>query len=145
MNFTQLEWEINLVPLLLNLGVDSYSTSLIGDNCFWFYYEIDTMLVDTTFTKRIKDCAFNVRTLVDQADSYTDIVTKFIEQPNQFECEYNELNGPNRQKWNFMSGRMPVDFLQRDRTFLSHCMGSIDWSFWLIPSDESIMDHKVWT
>lgn len=96
MNFTQLEWEVNFVPLLFNLGVDSYSTSLIGDNCFWFYYQVDTMMVDTTFTKHVKECSFNVKTFVEEADSYSDIITNFMEHPNQVTCEYNPLYGPNR-------------------------------------------------
>lgn len=55
----KLNYEINMVPLLLGLEFNAYSTSSIGDNCGWITGDINTFLLSTSLTKNIAQCGNN--------------------------------------------------------------------------------------
>jgi len=62
-----------MVPFVFSLGFDGYSSSILGDNCLWTYYNYHTLLYKTRYTKQIKSCEYNLEKFVDQADDVLDI------------------------------------------------------------------------
>ena len=53
LNFAKFEFEFELVPILASLGTDMYSTSMLGDNCFWTYYNYHSFNFNTRFSSRV--------------------------------------------------------------------------------------------
>jgi hypothetical protein len=49
----KLNYEINMVPLLLGLEFSAFSTSTLGDNCGWISGDINTFMLTTYMKKNI--------------------------------------------------------------------------------------------
>lgn len=46
--------EFDLAPIVGTLAMDAYSTSVLGDNCFWLYYNYHLMNFNTKLSKQFK-------------------------------------------------------------------------------------------
>jgi hypothetical protein len=51
MNFVKVDFEVELVPLLFQLGVSMYQNSLFEDNCAWSHVELEAFTIKTRMTK----------------------------------------------------------------------------------------------
>ena len=54
----------DFAPFVTTMGAQAYTTSLIGDNCFWFYYSHNVMVYQTKVQKEFKNCANNLKGLM---------------------------------------------------------------------------------
>ena len=145
LNFAKFEFEFEMTPVLLSLATDLYSTSMLGDNCLWTYYNWHTLYFNTRFTKTFRQCGYNFKKFVDRADSILDIPATILNTPfgDQFYCDYDDLFGVDTQTWNLVSGSLadliPIDIVKNllnrdDYVLFSYCLGSLDWAGYLIPS-----------
>ena len=73
LNFLRFEYEFEFVPFILKFGFDTYETMTLGDNCMWFYYGWNSMQYETRIRKKIKECGFNLKTLIDEAEDISSI------------------------------------------------------------------------
>ena len=146
------EFEFEFVPIIATLAFDAYTSSILGDNCFWGFYNYHTLLFNTRVTKNIKQCGYNFKNVVQKADNLLDVVPQLFKS-DLITCDYDELMGNNRQDWKFMSGRL-VDLIlptsiaefanQDDYWFTSHCFGSLDWAGFLIPPKSNGKSPDWW-
>jgi hypothetical protein len=61
LEFFRYEFEFQFVPIIFDVGFDTYATSNFEDNCFWGYYTFHTLLVDTYVHQNTKSCGFNLK------------------------------------------------------------------------------------
>ena len=97
LDFVRLEWEFEFVPLIAKVGIDAYTTSVIGDNCVWGYYNWHTLQMNTRFTKNIKRCHSNIAGAIQRSDGVFDIFSAMSSMPlaSQVVCEFDDLVGKN--------------------------------------------------
>jgi hypothetical protein len=96
LEFAKFSLEVELVPGLINLGTNMYTTSALGDNCFWMNADVQGLAMRTRLTKNIKRCGRNLRDTILEEDSWEDIGAA-IEHFDfmKVDCEYS-LEGNNR-------------------------------------------------
>lgn len=68
--------------------------------CIWIHSDLEMISVETTLTKNLAQCSNNLKTTVDQADSWADLASTISNRGllllEDVQCEYDEVNGPNR-------------------------------------------------
>jgi hypothetical protein len=110
LDMVKLEFEYEFTPLLLDLGLDFYSTSYLGDNCIWGYYTYETLQFNTRLTKNIRKCSFDVKRQLSKANSLGELPMALLRIDRGFGCDYDEVWGRDVQHLKFLSGSLS-DFI----------------------------------
>ena len=126
LNFAKFDLEVQIVPFLLGGGISWYQSTAMEEFCIWIHSDLEMISVETTLTKNIAQCSNNLKTTVDKADSWADLASTISFQKGlllleDVQCEYDEVNGPNRQKIDMFSGTLPPH-LKVNRVLGSTCI-----------------------
>ena len=73
LNFAKFDLEVQVVPFLLGGGISLYQSTAMEEFCIWIHSDLEMISVETTLTKNIAQCSNNLKTAVDQADSWADL------------------------------------------------------------------------
>jgi hypothetical protein len=73
----KVDLEVDVVPLLVGVGLSTYQSTAIEDGCFWIHNDWQGITVKTTLTKNIARCGENVKSIIDDADDWTQIFSFF--------------------------------------------------------------------
>ena len=133
MEFAKFIVEMELVPALLGLGTSMYTTSALGENCFWMHLDFQGMVLRTRTTKNIKRCGRNIRDTILEEETWEDIGAA-LEHFNflEIDCEYTE-EGSNREQWDFLAFPT-IDFRYN---FANICLGDINILDQLLLSEDA--------
>ena len=122
MNFAKFEVEVEVVPILLGLGFSVYSNSAFGDNCFWGHGEFEALVVRTRVTKNIAKCGRNIKDTILHEDTWEQIGAALENfDLGHIDCAYDEIEGPNRQQFDFLS----YPTIEYSRIFGNICLGDL--------------------
>ena len=103
-NLMKYSIEIQFVPILVELAIDSYTTSFLEDNCIWTYYNYRTFLYETRVSSNFKSCQYSL---------------------NTFGCEYDPISGQSTTKVLPLSGTIGKMLNGGKVTeYGTHCFGS---------------------
>ena len=111
LNLIKVDLEVEFVPILVGIGASESTTSLLEDNCFWFYFEMNTLAIFTRLKKNIATCGGNLRNVIDEMESWDkllDIGT--LLRDDMFACQFDDDFGENTQSINFLSDTLLPDF-----------------------------------
>jgi hypothetical protein len=144
-NIYKIDFEVEMVPLLMNVGGDIYSTSYLGDNCMWTYYNYHTWYMENRMEQNFARCKLDMKDYIDDAPSLGDVPEYLMSNPlKYFKCQYDDKEGRDIKALKFVSGDLisayPLfqeytSLMNRDdQVFFSYCLGNMDWATSLIPS-----------
>ena len=69
-DLARFQLESNLAPLTGTLGLEGYTTSKLGDNCVWVYFEYASLEVLTKLSKTFATCGLNLRDVARDVNSW---------------------------------------------------------------------------
>jgi len=76
LNLVKLDFEFEFTPAMASGGVQDYHTAYFGDNCLLLYYDYNVLKYNTRIRKQFAECGMNLRELVDESETWADLVKK---------------------------------------------------------------------
>ena len=76
----KVDLEVEVVPLLMGFGFSSYQSTAIEDGCFWLHNDWQGITVQTRLTKNFARCGANLKSIVEDADSWMKVIM-FLNSP----------------------------------------------------------------